>query len=88
MVRFLPFALVCVVTGAFAAPISPAHPFTNLARSTPSETGTSNGYYYSFYTDGTDTVTYTNGAAGTYTMTWSGGGDVVGGKGWATGAAR
>ncbi|KAE8446676.1 hypothetical protein EG329_011720 [Mollisiaceae sp. DMI_Dod_QoI] len=88
MVRFTSLALACAVTGALAAPTSLAHPFSNLARSTPSGTGTNNGYYYSFYTDGVDTVTYTNGAAGTYTLTWSGSGDVVGGKGWATGAAR
>ncbi|KAF4628869.1 hypothetical protein G7Y89_g9280 [Cudoniella acicularis] len=82
MVRFTSLALACAVTGAFAAP------FEKLSRSTPSGTGTNNGFYYSFYTDNTDDVTYTNGAAGEYTLTWSGGGDVVGGKGWATGSAK
>lgn len=88
MVRFTVFALTSAIAGAFAAPMSPPHPFSHEARSTPSETGTNNGFYYSFYTDGTDTVTYTNGAAGNYALTWSGAGDVVGGKGWATGSAR
>lgn len=92
MVRISSFALASVITGVFAAPTTPAHPFSNLARrSTPSSTGTSNGFYYSFYTDGIDDVTYTNGDAGEYTLTWSGdglSGDVVGGKGWETGSAR
>ncbi|KAJ3825840.1 concanavalin A-like lectin/glucanase domain-containing protein [Lentinula raphanica] len=47
--------------------------------------GTSNGYFYSVYSDSTVTGTYTNGAAGEYTLTWGGTGDVVAGKGWATG---
>lgn len=54
-----------------------------LSRSgTPSSTGTNNGYYYSFWTDGGAAVTYTNGAAGQYSVTWSGNGNFVGGKGW------
>lgn len=58
-------------------------------RYTSSGTGTSNGYYYSFWTDGTAEATYTNGAAGEYAVTWSGNvGNFVGGKGWATGSAR
>lgn len=55
---------------------------------TPSSTGTSGGYYYSFWTDGGAAVTYTNGALGAYTITWGTGGNFVGGKGWATGSAR
>lgn len=55
---------------------------------TASSTGTSNGYYYSFWTDGGATVTYTNGAGGEYSVTWGTGGNFVGGKGWMPGAAR
>jgi endo-1,4-beta-xylanase len=33
-------------------------------RSTPSGTGTNNGFFYSFWTDGKGQVTYNNGAAG------------------------
>ena len=38
--------------------------------------------------DGGSQVTYTNGAAGSYSVKWGSGGNFVGGKGWATGAAR
>ncbi|KAL9107163.1 MAG: hypothetical protein Q9227_007943, partial [Pyrenula ochraceoflavens] len=56
---------------------------------TPSSTGTSNGYFYSFWTDGTGNVNYANGAAGQYSVTWTGNqGNFVGGKGWKPGAAR
>ncbi|CAK4613770.1 hypothetical protein AeMF1_021866 [Aphanomyces euteiches] len=58
--------------------------------STPSSTGTNNGFYYSFWTDGGTDVTYTNGAAGQYTVSWNRGrgGNFVGGKGWSTGSKR
>ncbi|KAJ7054719.1 endo-1,4-beta-xylanase A [Mycena amicta] len=66
-----------------------AFPFNITERSgTPSSTGTNNGFYYSFWTDGGAAVTYTNGAAGQYSVTWSGNGNFVGGKGWMPGAAR
>lgn len=40
---------------------------------TSSQTGTNNGYYYSFWTDGGAQVTYSNGAAGSYSVTWGDG---------------
>nr|CDS82508.1 glycoside hydrolase family 11 enzyme [uncultured eukaryote]CDS82518.1 glycoside hydrolase family 11 enzyme [uncultured eukaryote] len=55
---------------------------------TASSTGTSGGYYYSFYTDGGGTVYYTNGAGGEYSTSWTNNGDFVGGKGWNPGSAR
>ncbi|KAL9106047.1 MAG: hypothetical protein Q9227_008890 [Pyrenula ochraceoflavens] len=56
---------------------------------TPSSTGTNNGFYYSFWTDGTGDVTYTNGAGGEYSVEWSGNqGNFVAGKGWNPGGNK
>ncbi|TVY78376.1 Endo-1,4-beta-xylanase 11A [Lachnellula suecica] len=45
-------------------------------------------FFYSWWTDGTATATYTNQAAGGYSVAWSGNkGNLVGGKGWATGTS-
>ena len=49
---------------------------------TASSTGTNNGYYYSYWTDGGGTVYYTNNAAGAYSVSWTNCGNFVGGKGW------
>lgn len=53
---------------------------------TSSSTGTNNGFYYSFWTDGAGQISYTNGAGGEYSATWSGDGNWVGGKGWMPGS--
>jgi endo-1,4-beta-xylanase len=54
-------------------------------------TGTDHGYFYSLYSSG-GSATMTFPSAGTYpgnyAITWSGVGDVVGGKGWSTGSAQ
>lgn len=77
------------VAGVFSVPTPEAKELITRQTLTTSQTGTSNGYYYSFWTDGTAKVQYTNGAAGRYTVDWSGNvGNWVGGKGWATGSAR
>ncbi|KAF9530413.1 glycoside hydrolase family 11 protein [Crepidotus variabilis] len=73
-----------VVAGVFAVPTNSTEGFGLVARGgTPSSTGTSNGFYYSWWTDGAGQATYTNNAGGQYTLSWSGGnGNLVGGKGW------
>ncbi|KAI6270113.1 Endo-1,4-beta-xylanase 4 [Pyricularia oryzae] len=55
---------------------------------TPSSTGTHDGFYYSWWTDNGAQATYTNNAGGSYSITWSGNGNLVGGKGWNPGSAR
>ncbi|KAF5524913.1 Endo-1,4-beta-xylanase 1 [Colletotrichum aenigma] len=82
------FTATLAAVGALAVPA--ANPGTDLIKraSTPSSQGTSNGYFYSFWTDGASPVTYTNGAGGSYSVEWQSGGNLVGGKGWATGTSR
>lgn len=71
-------ALSAVVSGALAAP---SQPLAERA-GTPSATGTHDGYYFSWWTDGQADATYTNGPGGQYSVRWSGNGNLVGGKGW------
>lgn len=58
-------------------------------RITSSETGTSDDYYYSFWTQVASGVDYENGDGGEYSVTWEAGSvNFVAGKGWATGSDR
>ncbi|KPM36876.1 putative endo-1,4-beta-xylanase A [Neonectria ditissima] len=83
--------LLSAVTAAVSLPFNATDDASTdlLARAgTPSSTGWHNGYYYSFWTDGGGDVTYTNGAAGSYSVSWVNCNNFVGGKGWNPGAAR
>jgi endo-1,4-beta-xylanase len=90
MVSFSSLALAATaITGAFAAPTEEGPKGLMEKRAgTPSSTGTHNGFYYSWWTDGGSDVTYTNGPGGQYSVNWQSGGNFVGGKGWNPGSAR
>ena len=76
--------IFCVLVVAACATIAGAQVHNN-------GTGTDHGFFYSLYSSG-GSATMTFPSAGTYpgnyAITWSGVGDVVGGKGWSTGSAR
>lgn len=93
MVSFSSFLVaLSTVAGVLATPtdLSIRSPGELAVRQsiTSSQTGTNNGYYYSFWTDGGGSGTFTLGSGGSYSMSWSGAGNLVGGKGWNPGAAR
>ncbi|KAF1993381.1 glycoside hydrolase family 11 protein [Amniculicola lignicola CBS 123094] len=87
------FTAAVAFSTALAAPTdlakrSPGTVIKARQKGTPNATGTHNGFYFSWWSDGGSDVTYTNGAGGSYSVKWSTGGNFVGGKGWKPGTDR
>lgn len=80
-------ALTSIIAGLSAiAGVSAIPTSLNVREIAPRAEGTNNGFFYSFWTDGGSPVTYTNGPAGQYSVTWQSGGNFVAGKGWNPGS--
>jgi len=81
-------AFSSVVLALATAATTLASPLKLITEATPQGTGTHDGFFYSFWTDGQGSVTYNNLASGGYSTQWSNVGNFVAGKGWNPGGAK
>jgi peptidoglycan/xylan/chitin deacetylase (PgdA/CDA1 family) len=63
-------------------------PAANVQAISTNQTGTHDGYFYSFWTNGGGSVNMTLGSAGNYSVQWSNCGDFTCGKGWRNGSGH
>ncbi|KAG9251860.1 xylanase precursor [Emericellopsis atlantica] len=83
MVRFTSLIVAALTaTGVLSAPAPETDSLEVRQQSVSPGQGYHNGFFYSWWTDYGAPATYQNLDGGKYSISWSSGGNLVGGKGW------